>query len=145
MTMAVYASALKFVLAHDLLSSMKQELGAVGFTFWIEVGVGTVLLPFILYLSMRPGAVETLVAPLDSWAECGLLWFTAVYGGVRVFSQILLLRYATATMVSVGANVSQTLAVLISIPLFGCGSAHVDPTPVPRLAVLAWLCSSLCS
>merc|ERR1712048_1016803 len=80
MVTAVLAGAFKYVMAHSLIVSLRKELGVLAFTFWIEVFVAAMLIPWAV-LSGEAG--ELLYGGAASTvADWALLCFTGAYGGV---------------------------------------------------------------
>ena len=86
MVLALFAGAFKYVLAHKMITTFKKELGTLSFLFWAEIFVAILLTPW----AIGNGEAAQLIAgeqrPLGDWL---LLYFTAAFGGVRVFSQAL--------------------------------------------------------
>merc|ERR1712046_408671 len=94
-------SACKYVFTHKVMQACKKDCSSFAFLFWIDAFTLIYLLPWSL---ANGELIRLLKMPKDfgSWAK---LFFTAVLGGVRFFSQIIVLRFTTATNLSI-ANLS---------------------------------------
>jgi len=117
MTLAVVSGAFKYVMAHAMIRTFREELGVLAFTFWVEVFVAVVLTPWAILngeaeLLLFDDAVETT---MDWW----LLWFTGAYGGVRIVSQFALLVHTSATTLALSNVTIQALTTILGIFLFG--------------------------
>ena len=95
MIVAVVAGAFKYVMAHSVIRSFRDDLGVLAFTFWVEVIVGILLTPWAVLsgemgLLFWPDAMQDVGSGVQTAADYStldwaLLWFTAAYGGVRLF------------------------------------------------------------
>jgi drug/metabolite transporter (DMT)-like permease len=113
MIIAVISGSLKNVFAHSIISNSKKNMGMISFTFWIELIVGFLLLPW----SINTGELETLVN-ID-WDMYTLVILTALYGGVRILSQFYFLKYTSPTSLAL-TNISiQLLTTGFGIIWFG--------------------------
>jgi drug/metabolite transporter (DMT)-like permease len=117
MVFAVIAGAFKYVLAHSIIKQYKNQMGTLAFTFWVEIFVGFMLIPWAyfngeLQLLFWGDAVQTT----SDWL---LLCFTAAYGGVRIYSQFALLEFTSATTLAISNIVIQALTIILGIFLFG--------------------------
>lgn len=102
MSMAVVAGAFKYVLAHAMIAKYKATLGTLAFTFWVEVFVAVMLAPW----AILNGEMTQLVVGPDgkgvSASDWVLLCFTAGYGGVRIYSQVIATAPSSCTHTNVG-------------------------------------------
>ena len=98
MVLAVISGAFKYVLAHKVIKEYRHSMGTLAFTFWVEVIVGVVLLPWaLLNGELYKLATGEEASTVGEWV---LLLLTAAYGGVRIFSQFYLLQFTSATTLS---------------------------------------------
>lgn len=116
MCVAVVSGAFKYVMAHTMIRSFRDDLGVLAFTFWVEVVVGFMLAPW----AILNGEAEKLIfgdaaSNATDWA---LLWFTGAYGGVRIFSQFALLQHTSATTLALSNVTIQALTTILGIFLF---------------------------
>jgi drug/metabolite transporter (DMT)-like permease len=133
MLAAVCSSSFKYVLAHRIISSQKQELGTLSFLFWVECAVGAMLAPWALlsgeaaalltgssdrHLQQHEGAGRSL-------REWLLLVCTAAFGGVRIYSQFYLLGFTGATSLALSILAVQAVTIVLSVVCFG---TEVTPT-----------------
>ena len=107
LTFSILAGALKYVLAHAAIKRYKEDMGVLGFTFWMEVVAFIVLLPW----SIVNGDVTTVWASGANWA---LLIGNGAFGGVRIISQFLFLERTSATSLA-----TSNLAILVGLTLAG--------------------------
>lgn len=124
MALALVASAVKYVIMKDTVRSFKAALSPLGLLFWMEAGIGAILLPWALL----NGELRMLITttPADKWP---MLLASALLGGLRTLSQIVVLGHVSATTVSVTSSLAiPAITVILSFPLFGT-------TPTPRLVV----------
>ena len=115
MCIAVVAGAFKYVLAHALIKEYRTSLGTLSFTFWVEIIVGLMLVPW----AVASGEVFALATNPYSRADWALLLFTAAYGGVRIYSQFALLEYTSATTLAMANVAIQSGTIAASVVLFG--------------------------
>merc|ERR1711865_1089311 len=92
----VTCSACKYVFAHSVMQKCKKDLGTFAFLFWIDVLILFILVPW----AVINGELITIVSDPETPLEWFNLLFTAVLGGIRFFSQLLVLRVSTATTLS---------------------------------------------
>lgn len=112
MVLAVTTGAFKNVFAHKIISNVKKEMGILSFTFWIEIICSILLLPW----AVMSTEVETFIK-ID--VQTLLMTFVvALYGGVRIISQFVFLKYTSPTSLSLTNIVTQLFTVLIGIILF---------------------------
>jgi drug/metabolite transporter (DMT)-like permease len=116
MVIAIFAGAFKYVLAHKMITTFKKELGTLSFLFWVEIFVAILLTPW----AIGNGEAAQLIAgeqrPLGDWL---LLYFTAAFGGVRVFAQFYFLSHTSATSLSLSNLAIQALSIVLGIIFFG--------------------------
>ena len=91
MLIAVFAGAFKSVFAHAIISDTKKEMGILSFTFWMEIIVSVILLPW----AFSTGEAITM-SQMDPNLY-SIVLFTSLYGGVRIFSQLYFLKYTSPT------------------------------------------------
>jgi len=118
MVIAVVAGAFKYVLAHAMIKNYKKSLGTLAFTFWVEIFVAVMLVPWA-YLN---GEAELLIFGADgngvSMTDWALLSFTGAYGGVRIYSQFALLEFTSATTLAASNVAIQAVTIIMGIYLF---------------------------
>jgi len=134
MIVAVIGGAFKAVLCHKAIKEFREQMGILAFTFWVEVFVGFMILPFAIYT----GEVSTM------WYESGndflgwvLVWFTAAFGGVRIVSQFYFLAKTSATSLAMSGIAMQALTIIIGMIAFG-----TDPTVLLCLGVVFTIVTS---
>ena len=119
--LGVTCSATKYVFAHAVMQVCKKDLGTFAFLFWIDTFILVILVPWSLFNG-------ELVALLKS-PEDGLDWlnlsFTGILGGIRFFSQLLVLKVSTATTLSCANLAFQAINIYLSLALFGKPSLTV--------------------
>merc|ERR1719217_303147 len=133
MLLAMIGGAFKYVLCHKAISDFRNEMGVLAFTFWVEVFVGAMLLPWALL----NGEAYALVTSPHTGAGWLLLWATAAFGGVRIVAQFLFLANTSATSLAMSNIAMQALTISIGIVAFG--------TRVTALLILGVLCTVVTS
>merc|ERR1719453_980491 len=96
------------------LDATKKHYSSLAFLFWLDCFILLILVPW----SFINGEVWVLFGvsrPLGEWVQ---LIATAAFGGVRALSQFMVLAYASATTLSTASLTTQTLTILLSIPIF---------------------------
>ena len=117
MVLAVISGAFKYVLAHKVIKEYRHSMGTLAFTFWVEVIVGVVLLPWaLLNGELYKLATGEEASTVGEWV---LLLLTAAYGGVRIFSQFYLLQFTSATTLSLSNMAIQAFTIILGILFFG--------------------------
>lgn len=111
----VSMSACKYVFAHAVMQSCKKELGTFAFLFWIDTLILVILVPWALFNGELVKLMQSPSTAVD-WIN---LLLTAVLGGVRFFSQLLVLRVSTATTLSCANIAFQAINIYLSLALFG--------------------------
>ena len=151
MVLAVISGAFKYVLAHKVIKEYRHSMGTLAFTFWVEVIVGVVLLPWaLLNGELYKLATGEEASTVGEWV---LLLLTAAYGGVRIFSQFYLLQFTSATTLSLSNMAIQAFTIILGILFFGIQAREGDrdgdageeerlPTPL-NMAIQAFTISSL--
>jgi len=114
MVTAVFAGAVKYVLAHATIKAYKTTMGTLAFTFWVEIFVALILLPW----AVLNGEAGVLLFEERSAGDWMLLVFTAAYGGVRIYSQFALLEFTSATTLSISNVAIQAFTVFMGVALF---------------------------
>lgn len=115
MIVAVVSGAFKYVMAHQMIRTFREDLGVLAFTFWVEIFVTVMLTPW----AVLNGEAATLLYGGFSPRDWVLLWFTGAYGGVRVVSQFALLVHTSATTLALSNVAIQALTTILGIFLFG--------------------------
>jgi drug/metabolite transporter (DMT)-like permease len=114
MMIAVLASSTKNVFIKKTLDETKKHYSSLAFLFWLDCFILLVLVPW----SVINGEASILLfqpRPLGEWVQ---LTATAAFGGVRALSQFMVLAYASATTLPTASLTTQTLTILLSIPIF---------------------------
>jgi hypothetical protein len=111
----VTCSACKYVFAHSVMQKCKKDLGTFSFLFWIDTLILVILVPWSLINGELVAILQDPETALD-WVN---LLFTAVLGGVRFFSQLLVLKVSTATTLSCANLAFQAINIYLSLALFG--------------------------
>jgi len=111
----VTCSACKYVFAHSVMQKCKKDLGTFAFLFWIDTLILVILVPWSLINGELIAILSDPETPVD-WLN---LIFTAVLGGVRFFSQLLVLKVSTATTLSCANLAFQAINIYLSLALFG--------------------------
>jgi drug/metabolite transporter (DMT)-like permease len=111
----VTCSACKYVFAHSVMQKCKKDLGTFAFLFWIDTLILVILVPWSLVNGELIAILSDPETPID-WLN---LLFTAVLGGVRFFSQLLVLKVSTATTLSCANLAFQAINIYLSLALFG--------------------------
>ena len=100
LSLSVFAGALKYVLAHSAMARFKQDMGVMGFTFWMEVFATIFILPW----SIVNGEISVLMEHASSWV---LLVGTSAFGGVRILAQFVFLEKTSPTTLAASNIVIQ--------------------------------------
>merc|ERR1712195_158916 len=116
----VTCSACKYVFAHSVMQKCKKDLGTFAFLFWIDVLILFILVPW----AVINGELIAIVSDPETPMEWFNLLFTAVLGGIRFFSQLLVLRVSTATTLSCANLAFQAINIYLSLALLG-GHLHL--------------------
>uniref|UniRef100_A0A7S2JN33 EamA domain-containing protein n=1 Tax=Haptolina brevifila TaxID=156173 RepID=A0A7S2JN33_9EUKA len=133
MLVAMVGGAFKYVLCHKAIKDFREQMGVLAFTFWVEVFVGLMLLPW----AVINGEVYKMVTTDQNIADWVLLWFTAAFGGVRIIAQFYFLANTSATSLAISGIAMQALTIVIGIFAFG--------TPITALLVIGVTCTVLTS
>lgn len=112
MILSVMAGAVKNVVAHDVIGSAKHSMGILAFTWWVELFVGLLLLPWSLWY----GEAALLLRATEQMRL--LTVFTAAYGGVRILSQFYFLKHTSPTTLALSNIAVQVLTTVGGIVLF---------------------------
>ena len=113
---SVVASAAKDVLLHFKIRELKRDIGLVPTLFWLQIGMSFFMLPW----TFAQGELTTV----KDWEHFGSLgiWafvlFVTLLGGVRAYTQQLVLTLDSALFLVFCNALIQTLCVFISIPAF---------------------------
>lgn len=112
--MAVLSSASKYVFTHSAFKEFKSEMGALSLLFWVDI----FMCPIYFVWTILNGELALLFS--DVFTSASTFWLmtaTAALGGVRALTQYLVLIFVTATSMSTANVLTQSLNILISIPL----------------------------
>ena len=97
------------------LSQARKDLGAFAILFWIDAVILLILIPWGLANGELVALVRSPKNPYQ-WAQ---LVGTAVLGGARFFSQLLVLKFHPASSLAVANLGMQALNMYLAIWLFG--------------------------
>jgi len=111
----VTCSACKYVFAHAVMQTCKKDLGTFAFLFWIDTLILVLLVPW----SLINGELIALMSSPENAVDWINLLLTAVLGGIRFFSQLLVLKVSTATTLSCANLAFQAINIYLSLALFG--------------------------
>jgi len=111
----VTMSACKYVFAHSVMQKCKKDLGTFSFLFWIDTMILYILVPW----SVLNGELVALLQDPETVLDWVNLLVTAILGGVRFFSQLLVLKVSTATTLSCANLAFQAINIYLSLALFG--------------------------
>lgn len=114
MLAAVIFGALKYVIAHKMIKRYKNEMGVLGFTFWMEVFSTLLLFPWAIV----NGEMAMLVLTPRSFDQWLMLVGISAFGGVRVISQFLFLSDTSPTSLATSNIVIQTALAVIGSVVF---------------------------
>ncbi|KAL3921928.1 MAG: hypothetical protein SGPRY_004734, partial [Prymnesium sp.] len=124
MVAAVLSGAFKYVYAHAAMKTYKNELGTLGFLFWIEIIVAIMLVPWAIAngeaaeLMVLLGLASSKYGSAKSTGDVLLLLGTAAFGGVRIYTQFAFLKETSATSLSMSNLAIQALSIMLSIIFF---------------------------
>lgn len=107
-------SASKAVFMHSILHTVKKDLGTFGVLFWIDIFILFILVPW----AFIDGSMIGLFQSVEDAGDAINLFFTAVLGGVRFFSQLIVLKVTTPTSLSCANVAFQAVNIYLSIPVF---------------------------
>ncbi|KAL1503951.1 hypothetical protein AB1Y20_010369 [Prymnesium parvum] len=110
----VLASSCKYVFAHSVMQSCKKELGSFAFLFWLDAATLIILIPWAFIDSSMVHLFESLHTGTDVVKLLG----TSFLGGLRFFSQLIVLRFTTATNLSCANIGFQAINIYLSLALF---------------------------
>jgi drug/metabolite transporter (DMT)-like permease len=117
LSLSIVAGAFKYVLAHSAMARFKEDMGVIGFTFWMEVFATIFILPW----SIANGEGALLMEHGSSWV---LLIGTAAFGGVRILAQFFFLEKTSPTTLA-------TSNIVIQVGLTAAGAlVFHDPITV---------------
>ena len=96
------------------MGECKKDCGSFAFLFWLDLATLIILVPW----AFINGDMVALYSSPSSALDWFNLMFTALLGGVRFFSQIIVLRVTTATNLSCANLAFQAINIYLSIALF---------------------------
>lgn len=121
MLMATVSSAIKMVTTHAVIKEVREDMGMVNFLFWLELCMVPILVPW----AFANNEIETL----HEWGDIssGSAWLfvliVAMIGGLRAYSQALVLKYNVALTLAAANILIQALTILISIWVFSTATS----------------------
>ena len=115
------------------MKKCKSDVSTFAFLFWLDVATLFILIPW----SIINGEWEEMWQEPEGAGEWVKFIFTAVLGGVRFFSQLLVLRVTTATNLSVANVCYQAINIYFSVFLGALGVLK------PTVMNAAMICGSL--
>ena len=117
------------------LSQARKDLGAFAVLFWIDAVILLILIPW----GLANGELVALVRSPKNLYQWAQLVGTAVLGGARFFSQLLVLKFHPASSLAVANLGMQALNMYLAIWLFGTPALtpHVVGGSVLALAMAA--------
>jgi len=127
---AVLCSASKYVFTHSAFKKFKGDLGALQLLFWVDL----FMIPIYLIWTMSNGELFDLFNV--AFAEASTFWQmtgTAALGGVRALTQYIVLAFVSATSMSTANIFTQTLNIVISIPI---QDTEVTPMLISGISVV---------
>lgn len=121
MLLATLCSAIKMVTTHSVIKQVRDDMGMVSFLFWLELAMVPILLPWAL----ANKEIETIyqwdeVSQAGAWA---FVLIVALIGGLRAYSQALVLKYNAALTLAAANILIQALTILISIWVFNTATS----------------------
>jgi drug/metabolite transporter (DMT)-like permease len=113
----ISTSAVKYVLMHKHIPSLKKDMGMLALFFWIEVFMLMLLVP------IAAATDELFVHDWNwkyeqSWSIWILLLFVSLLQGARAFAQQQVLVFDSALTLTYSQRMTQTLVSFISVPVF---------------------------
>jgi len=114
--LGVLASALKYIFAHAVMRECKKDIGSpFAFLFWLDLLSLIILVPWAF---IQDGQMYQLMAAQQDAVDWLKLLGNSALGGLRFFTQLIVLRYSTPTNLSV-ANVGfQACSIYLSLWVF---------------------------
>lgn len=113
MCLSVLFGSLKNVFAHSIISHTTNGLDVLPFTFCTEALISILLMP----CAFVTGEINAMLN-LDATLYPALL-FTALFGGVRILSQIYFLKHTSPTSLALSNVCVQLFTILVSFALYG--------------------------
>jgi len=114
--LGVLMSSLKYIFAGEVMRACKKDAGVFAFLFWLDAATLIILVPWAL----ANGDFYALFGP--DGISGGWEWFqlilTSFLGGLRFFSQLLVLKFTTATNLSCANIGYQAINIYLSLLLF---------------------------
>ena len=110
----VVNSACKYVFAHSVMQACKKDLGSFAFLFWLDFATLFILIPW----SFIDGSMVRLYGSLHTVGDVGKLILTSFLGGLRFFTQLIVLRFTTATNLSCANICFQAINIYLSLIIF---------------------------
>lgn len=135
--LGVLASSLKYIFAHSVMRECKRDIGSpFAFLFWLDILSLVILVPWAF---LDDAEMYKLMAGQQSALDWLKLIGNSAMGGLRFFTQLLVLRYSTPTNLSV-ANVGfQACSIYLSLWMFH----DTEVTPLLLVGTLLTITLSL--
>ena len=116
MLMAVFASALKYVLLRKLSVRTRQSIGTISFVFWVDMLAFLALSLIALFNNEFTTLVQSLQAAGTSQVSLSTVVFiSASLGGVRFLTEVYALRFVAAIDLSAAKSLANVCFVVISL------------------------------
>lgn len=96
------------------MGACKKDVGSFAFLFWLDAATLIILVPWSLITGELPKLFQSLHTGLDVFNLLG----TSFLGGLRFYSQIIVLRVTTATNLSCANIGFQAIAIYLALFLF---------------------------
>jgi len=112
--LGVLNSATKYVFAHEVMRACKKDAGTFAFLFWLDAATLIILVPWALINGDVGRMFQEITTPLEVFQ----LLVTSLLGGMRFFSQLLVLKVTTATNLSCSNIAFQAINIYLSLLLF---------------------------
>jgi len=110
----VLASSCKYVFAHSVMQACKKDLGSFSFLFWLDAATLIILVPWALIDHSFVELFQSLHSGVDGFK----LFATSFLGGLRFFSQLIVLRFTTATNLACANIGFQAINIYLALALF---------------------------
>jgi len=118
----VFNSSCKYVFAHSVMQACKKDLGSFAFLFWLDLATLIILVPW----AFIDHSFFHLFSSIHSGADVGRLIGTSILGGMRFFSQLVVLRVTTPTNLACANIGFQAISIYLSMAVFP-GQQKITP------------------
>jgi len=109
-----FNSACKYVFAHSVMQECKKDLGSFAFLFWLDAATLIILIPW----AFIDGSMIQCYRNVHTGLDAVKLFGSAILGGLRFFSQLIVLRVTTPTNLSCANICFQAINIYLSLALF---------------------------